>query len=96
MPLQKAQLPHALCHLLPPVELVGNKIVGHLQSSRTRNCLEFSGSLQTVETRCGTFLGGLGGCAPLDILLEGTYSHLECLLKKNANASSCCKARWTC
>jgi hypothetical protein len=32
----------------------------------------------------------------LDILLEEPYFHLECLLKKNANASNCCKELSTC
>ncbi len=32
----------------------------------------------------------------LDILLEALYLHLGCLPKKNASASSCCKAPWTC
>jgi hypothetical protein len=32
----------------------------------------------------------------LDILLEALYPHLECLLKNNANASNCCRGRWTC
>jgi hypothetical protein len=34
--------------------------------------------------------------AHLDILLEALYRPLECLLKNNASASSCCKGRWTC
>src|SRR6266436_1177298 len=32
----------------------------------------------------------------LDILLEAIYSPLECLPKNKKNASSCCKAPWTC
>ena len=32
----------------------------------------------------------------LDILPEGRYFHLECLLKNNANASNCCRGPWTC
>jgi hypothetical protein len=32
----------------------------------------------------------------LDILPEGRYLHLGCLLKNNANASNCCRGPWTC
>ena len=32
----------------------------------------------------------------LDILGEGSYPHLECLLKNNANELSCCRGRWIC
>jgi len=35
-----------------------------LQSSSAGNCLEFSGSLQTVATRCGTFLGACAVRSP--------------------------------
>jgi len=40
--------------------------------------------------------GSFAPIAPLDILLKRVYVHLECLLKKSASVSSCCKGRWTC
>ncbi len=47
-----------------------------------------AGLNNTFEARCVR--------ARLDILLEAVYRHLECLLKKSARASNCCKGRWTC
>jgi len=47
-----------------------------------------AGLNNTFEARCVR--------ARLDILLEAVYRHLECLLKKSARASNCCKERWIC
>jgi len=41
-------------------------------------------------------LAGYARIARLDILGEGSYLRLECLLQNSASASNCCKGLWTC